>query len=240
MGSLALRWAENGHRYRLMEHFLYDSQAFEAFLRDHPHEAAEVHFLQSIVRAGTKVIDVGASIGITVVAMAKEVGEDGEVYAFEPHPRYFTILEENLSSNQLNNVKAFKVALTDHAGKIDFYQKELSSGIVFEEGAQKLEVASTTIDKFLNEQKVQGIDVIDMDCEGSELLVLRGAEKTLQTNKVKIFCEIHHDFLRQLGQSVTDIVEYLQNLGFEVHSVTPDELRMGDELDRPEYIYARN
>jgi len=223
-----------------MEYFLYDSQAFEAFLRDHPHEAAEVRFLQSIVTEGTKAIDVGASIGITAVAMAKEVGQDGEVYAFEPHPRYFTILKENLSSNQLNNVKAFEVALTDRAGKIDFYQKELSSGIVFEEGAQKLEVTSTTIDKFLSEQKVQGIDVIDMDCEGSELLVLRGAEKTLRTNKVKIFCEIHHDFLRQLGQSVADIVEYLQELGFEVRSVSPDELRMGDELDRPEYIYAQN
>jgi len=223
-----------------MEYFLYDSQAFEAFLRDHPHEAAEVKFLQSIMKEGMRAVDVGASIGITAVAMAKEVGEDGEVYAFEPHPRYFKILKENLSSNQLNNVKALEVALTDRAGKIDFYQKELSSGIAFEEGAQKLEVASTTIDKFLNEQKVQGIDVVNMDCEGSELLVLRGAEKTLRTNKVKIFCELHHDFLRQLGQSVADIVEYLQKLGFEVHSVSPDELRMGDELDRPEYIYAEN
>lgn len=223
-----------------MEYFLYDSQAFEAFLRDHPHEAAEVKFLQLIVKAGMKAIDVGAGIGITAVAMAKGVGEDGEVYAFEPHPRYFTILKENLSSNQLNNVKAFEVALTDRAGKIDFYQKELSSGIVFEEGAQKLEVASTTIDKFLSEQKAQGIDVIDMDCEGSELLVLRGAEKILRTNKVKIFCEIHHDFLRQLGQSVADIVEYLRKLGFEVHSVSQDELGTGDELDRPEYIYAQN
>ncbi len=223
-----------------MEHFLYDSQAFEAFLRDHPHEAAEVKFLQSIMKEGMRAIDVGASIGITAVAMAKEVGENGEVYAFEPHPRYFKILKKNLSSNQLNNVKALEVALTDRAGKIDFYQKELSSGIAFEEGAQKLEVASTTIDKFLNERKVQGIDVVNMDCEGSELLVLRGAEKTLRTNRVKIFCELHHDFLRQLGQSVADIVEYLQNLGFEVHSVSPDELRVGDELDRPEYIYAEN
>ena len=226
--------------YSEKELLLQDWAAFEAFLRGHAHEAAEVKFLQSIVREGAKAIAVGAGIGITTMAIAKKVGRNGKVYAFEPHPRYFTILEENLSFNQLNNVKAFEVALTDHAGKTDFFQKEFSSGIVSAEGVEKLEVASTTIDKFLNEQKVQGIDVIDMDCEGSELLVLRGAEKALRTNRVKIFCEIHHEFLRHLGQSVADVVEYLQDLGFEVHSVSPSELRMGDEFDRSEYIYAEN
>ncbi|MBC8457727.1 MAG: methylenetetrahydrofolate reductase C-terminal domain-containing protein [Deltaproteobacteria bacterium] len=33
----------------------------------------------------------------------------------------------------------------------------------------------------------------------------KGAEKTLRENKVKIFCEIHHGFLEQLGQSTQDI-----------------------------------
>lgn len=230
----------NSPAHRQTEGLLPNWASFEAFLRDHPHEAAEVAFLESILEPGMKAVDVGANIGVTSMAMARQVGEKGEVYAFEPLRRYFGLLKRNLSSNQLNNVKAFRVALADRAGKIDFYQKELSSGIVFEEGAQRLQVASTTIDKFLNDQRVESIDVLEIDCEGSELLVLKGAEKTLRTGKTKIFCEIHHDFLRQLGQSVADIVEYLRKLGFEVHSVSGDELRMGDELDRPEYVYAQN
>lgn len=232
--------SKNGPDNGETEIFLQNPAAYEAFLKNHPHEAAEVAFLESILKPGMKAIDVGANIGVTSIAIAKQVGEKGKVYAFEPHPRYFAILKENLSSNRLSNVGAFEVALTDSAGKIDFYQKERSSGIVSAEGAQKLEAPCTTIDRFLNEQNSQGIDVINMDCEGSELLVLRGAEKTLRTNKVKIFCEIHHDFLRQLGQSVADIIVYLQNLGFEVHSVAPDELQIGDEFDKPEYIYGQN
>ncbi len=66
-----------------------------------------------------------------------------------------------------------------------------------------------------------------MDCEGSELLVLGGAEETLLKNKVKIFCEIHHDFLKQLGHSIDDIVQYLQGLEFQVQSVSLNDLKVG-------------
>ena len=79
-----------------------------------------------------------------------------------------------------------------------------------------------------------------MDCEGSELLVLRGAEKTLKENKVKIFCEIHHGFIEQLGQSIQDIVKYLQDLDFQVYSVSLNGLSLGKEFDKSEYIYAHN
>lgn len=77
-----------------------------------------------------------------------------------------------------------------------------------------------------------------MDCEGNEVLVLRGAERTLRENKVKIFLEVHHDLLGNLGQSVGDIVEYLRGLGFQVYGVSLDDLSLKEEIERPEYVYA--
>jgi len=77
-----------------------------------------------------------------------------------------------------------------------------------------------------------------MDCEGSELLVLRGAKETLLKNKVKIFCEVHHDFLKQLGQSIGDLVKYLQSLEFEVQSVSLNDLKVGSNFEKCDYIYA--
>ena len=79
-----------------------------------------------------------------------------------------------------------------------------------------------------------------MDCEGSELLVLKGARETLWKNKVKIFCEILHDFLKQLGQSIEDLVEYLQRLEFQVQSVSLDDLKVGNNFENCEYVYAKN
>jgi len=223
-----------------MDLFLYDSPSFENLLRDNPHERGEVKFLESIVEEGMHAIDIGANIGITTVAIAKRIRRGGRLYSFEPLPQYFDILNRNISSNRLENVEAYELAVTDQVGRVNFYQKELSSGIVFEEKAEKSEVPTTTVDKFVNEKKIGRINLIHMDCEGSELLVLKGAEETLSKNKVKIFCEIHHDFLKQLGQSVEDIVQYLQGLEFQVQSVSLNDLKVGNNFENCEYIYATN
>jgi len=197
-------------------------------------------FLESIASEGTNVIDVGRNIGVTTAAIAKKVGKRGRVYSFEPVPEYFDILKKNLSANKLENAEAFQLAVSDRVGRIDFYQKGGSSGIIVEKGAKKFKANTTTIDRFLNDQKIERIDLINMDCEGSELLVLKGAKESLQKNKVKIFCEIHHNSLRHLGQSVQRVVQYLQKLGYEVHSVSLDDLSMRSDFGNAEYIYARN
>ena len=223
-----------------IEFFLYDSPAFENFLKDNPHEWGEVRFLESIVKEGMNVIDIGANIGITTVPIAKRIGEAGKLYSFEPVPEYFDTLRKNLSSNRLDNVRVYELAVTDQVGRLNFYQKGLSSGVIFEEGGKKFEAFATTVDSFLSEEKIERIDLINMDCEGSELLVLRGAKETLRRNKVQIFCEIHHGFLKQLGQSIKDLVKYLQSLEFQVQSVSLDDLKVGNNFEKCDYIYAHN
>jgi len=223
-----------------IEFFLYNSPAFKNFLKDNPHERGEVKFLNSIVQEGMNVIDIGANIGITTVAVAKKIGRRGKLYSFEPVPEYFNILRKNTSSNGLENVKVYELAVTDQVGRAYFYQKGLSTGVVFEEGVEKFKVSTTTIDRFLTEEEIERIDLINMDCEGSELLVLKGAKETLRKNKVKIFCEIHHDFLKQLGQSVEGLVEYLQSLEFQVESVSLNDLKVGNNFEKCEYVYAHN
>jgi len=221
-----------------IELFLYDSPAFKDFLQHNSHEAGEVRFLESIIRPGMKVIDVGANIGITSVTIARNIGKDGKLYSFEPVPHYFRILQQNLSSNGIENVEALPVALSDRIGETEFYLKGLSSGVVFEKEDKKTRVSTVTIDSFLQQHEVERIDLINMDCEGSELLVLRGAKETLRRSKVKIFCEVHHDFLKQLGQSIGDLVKYLQSLEFEVQSVSLNDLKVGSNFEKCDYIYA--
>ena len=223
-----------------IEFFLYGSPAFENFLKNNPHEWGEVKFLESIVKEGMNVIDIGANIGITTVPIAKRIGEGVKLYSFEPVPEYFDTLRKNVSSNRLENVRVYERAVTDHVGRTNFYQKGLSSGIIFEEGAKKFEASTTTVDRFLREQKIERIDLINMDCEGSELLVLRGAKETLRKNKVQVFCEVHHVFLKQLGQSIGDLVKYLQGLEFQVQSVSLDDLKVGNNFEKCDYIYAHN
>jgi FkbM family methyltransferase len=212
--------------------------AFEGYLSNHPHEAAEVRFIDSIVEPGMKAIDVGANVGVMTMALSRGTGEHGEVFAFEPLPRYFRILEGNLFANNLRNAKAFELALTDHVGTVDFYDKDFSSGIVGEEGVPRIEIQSTTIDDFVDERCMRRVDLIAMDCEGSDLLVLRGAENALRSNSVRVFCEIHHGFLSSLGQSIGDVMEYLEKLGFEVQALSAGEMQAAETADCAKYVYA--
>jgi FkbM family methyltransferase len=219
--------------------FLYDSPAFENFLKDNPHEQGEVRFLESIVEGGMNVIDIGANVGIATAAIARRIG-GGNLCSFEPVPEYFDTLRRNLSFNKLENVSVYELAVTDRVGRLNFYHKGLFSGIISEKGARRFEVSSITLDRFLSDEKIERVDLINMDCEGSELFVLGGAKQTLQKNKVNIFCEVHHDFLKQLGQSVEGLVKYLQGFEFEVQSVSLNDGERGVNFDNCDYIYAHN
>src|SRR5215831_4806609 len=51
-----------------------------------------------LLRPGMVVIDVGAHIGYYTKLFAKSVGKQGRVYAFEPNPETFAVLEYNTKS----------------------------------------------------------------------------------------------------------------------------------------------
>jgi FkbM family methyltransferase len=216
--------------------FIYDSPAFKAHLEGSLHERGEVEFLRLIAEEGMKAIDIGIDAGVTTVTIAKAVGERGKVYSFDPVSGHIDTLRKNLAANGLENVSIFQMAVSDKVGTMDFY----GGSIIPKGNVEKSSVKTTDLDTFLSEEKVEEIDLINMDCEGSELLVLKGAGKTLKENKVKVFCEIHHGFLEKLGQSIQDIVEHLQSLGFQVYSVSLNDLSLGKEFGKPEYIYAHN
>ncbi|MCD6505693.1 FkbM family methyltransferase [Candidatus Poribacteria bacterium] len=217
-----------------MRYFIYNSPAFKSYLDSSSHVRGEVEFLRLITRKGMVGMDIGGNVGVTTVTMAKEIGEEGKVYAFEPNPGNIEALKRNLAINGLKNVKLIQMAVSDKVGEVDFY----GSTIIPEEGAQRRRVKTISLDRFADEERLERVDLINMDCEGSELLVLRGAEKTLQNNDVKIFCEVHHGFLERLGQSVQDIVSYLESLGFQVYGVSLEDLSLKEEIDKPEYIFA--
>jgi FkbM family methyltransferase len=183
-------------------------------------------------------LDVGANKGVTTVTLAKAVGETGRVWAFEPVPEHFAALQANLSQNNAANAHAFQVALADAPGEVDFYVHGEGSGIVPAEGAQRLKIAATTIDSFLQDHGIAGVDLISSDCEGSELLVLRGAEHALASYAPQVFCEVHHGYLSAQGKSVRDVVDYLRQLGFEVRPIAVERLGSDVGLEQCSHIYA--
>ena len=58
-------------------------------------------------------------------------------------------------------------------------------------------------------------NVLNIDVEGAELLVFKGAEKTLRDNNLKIFVSIHDDLgIRDYDTTPEDTISYLQSFGY--------------------------
>jgi len=222
-----------------MGKFIYDSPVFQRELQNQTHPAGEVKFLKSIAKPGMRVIDIGANKGLTTVAVAREVGSRGHVYAFEPVSEYCADLKANLARNAADNVSAHQLALSNRTGRIRFYKHGEGSGITPTDDAEAVWVEATTVGDFLGEQGTSRIDLLNLDCEGSELLVFEGAEAVLQKQSPQIFCEIYHEYLKELGQSVTDVASFLSRLDYVVQPLDVEKPEKEVSLEECSHIWAR-
>jgi FkbM family methyltransferase len=75
--------------------------------------------LQANARAGTTAIDAGAHIGTHTVSLARFVGPEGRVYAFEPQKKLYRELVENLKLQGIFNVYPLRFALGDQHSVVE-------------------------------------------------------------------------------------------------------------------------
>lgn len=223
----------------MFQNFIFNDE-FRNHLRENAHHYGEVTFLESVLHPGMSVIEGGANRGVTTIATAKAVGEKGHVYAFEPVPEFFSVLQKNISANAIQNVSAHNLALFNRNGTLSFYKHGEGSGITPADDGEPTEVQAITIPAFLNIHKIPKVDFLNLDCEGSELLIFRNIHPLLADQSPAIFCEIHHGYLNDLGQSVHDIADFFETVGYKVTPLEVEDLESKVELDDCSHIYASN
>ncbi|MBK6794943.1 MAG: FkbM family methyltransferase [Anaerolineales bacterium] len=74
---------------------------------------------QFVIAPGDVVVDIGAHIGAFSVWAACQAPL-GRVYAFEPNGENHALLVENKNINNLNNLEAFNIAVSDRDGEASF------------------------------------------------------------------------------------------------------------------------
>ena len=74
-------------------------------------EPEQTALVETLVKPGDTVVDLGAHIGYYTLLFAKLVGPSGHVVAFEPSPASCAILRRNVASNGLANVTIVNAAV---------------------------------------------------------------------------------------------------------------------------------
>src|SRR6185295_8723804 len=75
-------------------------------------------YLSDRLKDGDIFIDVGANVGYHTLLASRLVGANGKVFAIEAASKTYAQLLKNLSENQVNNVTAFHVAVSDIPGQV--------------------------------------------------------------------------------------------------------------------------
>lgn len=159
-------------------------------LRDHTE--TDLGAILSVLQPGNVVIDAGANIGLLSIAFARAVGPTGSVLAVEPATASFAALSQQVDINHLSQVAPIHAALADKPGTMRLYHHaDPSRNSLFPDRSERgEEVTVTTIDHLMTQSGLDRVDVLKIDVEGAEELVLKGAERALQSNPTIIF-EMH-------------------------------------------------
>jgi FkbM family methyltransferase len=166
----------------------------------------ETELVNSLLKPGATVVDVGANIGYYVLLIARAVGAEGRIVAFEPEPDNLIELRMNVEGNSLSNVDVRPFAVGAETGEIAF-ATGLNGRVCGDLVARDtVRVPLVALDSALAEP----IDVIIIDVEGYEGQVLAGARKTIEQRRPNLFVEIHPTLLYEeyTVEGVLDFLHY--------------------------------
>jgi FkbM family methyltransferase len=213
------------------------------YLGSHPYEPYQTKLVMGLIRPGDVVVDVGAMIGYYTVIFANLAGADGRVYAFEPEPENFDLLEGNVGRNEYDHVICRRAAVADKPGSGRLYLNRENTGDhrVFpgEERRPAIDVAITTLD-----DEISGpVDLIKIDAQGSEGLVFDGMRDLIaRSPRLTILAEFCPFLLLQAGTEPGEFLDGLKRAGFAVFEVDEDneQVRAVDRYElldriRPEF-----
>jgi len=142
---------------------------------------------------GDFVIDAGANVGLFSIFSSKKVTEKGKVFSFEPMENVISFLRNNIQSNKRTNIEIFQMALGEEEKEVFFSSDGGFEGYSKHFGESKnIPVHQITIDNFVEKNKIEKINFIKADIEGSERDMLRGGEKTIKRFKPKLSIRTYH------------------------------------------------
>jgi FkbM family methyltransferase len=234
-----LLWPGQRARYqRCNVHEAEEEDIFLRLLRRLPHDACYV--------------DVGAAIGYYLI-LARQILPGLTIHGFEPLERHRIALRENLELNRLT-IDDFIIhpqGVTSSAGRETFLDRGYSSrlaasgdpispslsqrwkDLLLKLGLRRskdktITIETITIDEFVR-RIGRSIDLLQMDVQGLEVEVLKGATESLKTGAVKTFLIGTHG--RALGLKLhEECRERLNASGYKI------EVDLPDTTDQPDGI----
>tara|TARA_B100001179_G_scaffold112735_1_gene80426 strand:+ start:456 stop:1343 length:888 start_codon:yes stop_codon:yes gene_type:complete len=196
------------------------------------YEEVEAKIMEEKIKTGNIVVDIGANIGLHTLNMARIVGNTGQVFAFEPDPSNFKILEKNVKINNYQNIILEQRAVGDKHERTTLYQSD-HPGMhrIFPQTKQakgQVKVELISLDKyFIDSNLADRINFIKIDVEGLEFSVLQGMKNILKNNKkIRILFEFMPKNIMEAGFTPIELLNYLISHNFKLYCIDESTKRL--------------
>lgn len=200
---------------------------YETRLHSCKKEPDTVEWIETFLRGGDVLFDVGANVGAYSLVAAKFFDGGVKVYAFEPAFLNYTQLCKNVYLNGCQgSVVPLPVALSDKTALGVFnYHNLIPGGALHTLGAAvdhkgeafvpafTQHMLSYRLDDLVGQFDIPVPNHIKIDVDGIEMEVLEGARQTLSNPSLRsVIVEL------EAGEGERQITELLTSKGFELHS----------------------
>ncbi len=176
------------------------------------YEAGTLHVFDHLLKPGDVFFDIGSNIGLMAIFAAKKTGDTGVVHSFEPEPETFKILQQNCSLNHLRNIQLNNIALgSEEREGIIYPNMDINRGassLVRQDNSAGKTVWISTLDQYLEKNKVHPIKLMKIDIEGYELEMLKGAAHLLRSTAAPILCVEYSEVVVHSGV-VQDLYDFI-------------------------------
>lgn len=204
------------------------------------------HTIKYLIKNEDPVIfDVGAHTGESIIRF-RNLFKNLNIHCFEPYTKSYNILKKyennktkinNFALGDTNEIKKFYI--NKNSSTSGFYK--LFEGLSINNNTLIEQIQIKTIDQYVDEKKINFIDILKIDVQGYESKVLKGAVKTLE-NKVKIIeLEIIFTDYYEKKSSFRELESIINPFGFELYTISSPNLEnQSNRLKQLDAIYVSN
>jgi FkbM family methyltransferase len=213
------------HSFKIQHYgFAHENELFWAGIEG-CWEKSSLEVWSQLARRSQVIFDIGANSGIYSL-VAKCVHPEATVIGFEPVRQLHHRFLKNCEMNDFD-IEAVPAAVSDHDGSTriflptgmdHFYSASLNSDFISNICSNTSEeVRVVRLSSFIEEHKIDRLDLVKIDVETFEPQVLRGMGKYLSAFKPAIFIEILTD---EIALEIEALVSNLGYIYFDFDEVT--------------------